>query len=218
MVVTKEGVGRAIERISEQLAHQERSHIKFRTLVTLVGHKKTSASLVETLEKAIAEAGFFHFPATLKNCQLKDTVLISVKPFRDPGLPFADEGEVAEFLVRHYKLLAPFSRCTSVVRERRCGKIRIDLCFRERGGGYVVCELKHGSGRFEIATQIETYIEELNSELVNKGQKPSIRGVVVTGKENPNEEAKVAEWSQKSGFPVDWYYYRLSLELEAAPL
>jgi hypothetical protein len=219
MAVAAKGVELVIQRLKEQLNQRERSHVKFRTLVTLAGQKKKSVLLVDKLERAMAEAGVFHFPASLKDCQLSDTVLVSVKPFRDPGLPVDDEGELVKLIVRHYRLLAPFSRCTSVQPQRPCGAgLKIDLCFRERGGGYVVCELEKGSGRFETASQIKTYIEALHAELIAKGGKASVRGVVITGEENPAQEAEIAEWCQETRFKVDWYYYRLSLELEPAPL
>lgn len=223
MAIGAKGLEAVIERLNEQLSQRERSHVKFRTLITLAGQKKKSMLLVDKLEKSLAEARVFHFPASLRECKLSDTVLVSTKPFRDPGLPFANEGELAEFIVRYYRLLAPFSRCTSVKREDRrwggkSGEKSIDLCFREQGGGYVVCELEHGSGGDETASQIAGYIEAVHSKLVMGRSKAAVRGVVVTGKENPAQEAEVAEWTQKTGFSVDWYYYRLSLALEPAPL
>ena len=50
------------------------------------------------------------------------------------------------------------------------------------------------------------------------GRPKAVRGVVITGAPNPAQEAEVADWSKKSGFRVEWYYYRLGLDLEAAPL
>lgn len=218
MAVGARGLEEVVERLTAQLAERERSHVKFRTLVALAGQKRKSALLVDRLEQALAEAQIFHYPLSLKNCQLEDTILVSVKPFRERGLPFANEAELSEFIVRHYRSLPPFARCTSVVREQRWGDVRLDLVFRERGGGYVVCELEHGAGRFETASQLKRYIEAVHASLLSRGRTARVRGVVVTGKENPEQEAEMAQWSLESGFPVNWYYYRLTLELEPAPL
>ena len=218
MAIQTQGLRTVVERLTAQLGKRERSHVKFRTLVTLAGQKRKSGLLVERLETALSEARIFHYPPSLKNCQLSDTVLVSIKPFRDPGLPFATERELADFVARHYQKLEPFARCTSVVREQIWGDVRVDLAFRERGGGYVVCELEHGTGRYETASQIRRYIEEVHARLLQRGRNGRVRGVVITGKENPEQEAEISQWSQESGFSVAWYYYRLSLDLEPAPL
>jgi hypothetical protein len=208
-------VDRAIKQLSRQLTDRERSWVKMGTLIALSGRKRASPALTTELKGAIAAANIFHLPADLENCRPDDTVLISTTPFRDPGLRFQDESELAEFVVRHFRRLAPFARCTRVVREELWGDVKVDLCFRERKG-VVVCELEHSTGRYETASQIRRYVEAVQAKVDGTGK--AVRGVVVTGAPNPAEEAEVAQWSKESGCRVEWYYYRLALDLEAAPL
>lgn len=217
MEIAADGMDKVIARLKDQLSRRDPSWIRFGTLVRLAGREKQNAALVEELANAIREARICHLPHSLEGLEPEDPVSISYRSFRDPGLPFVDETELVTFIVNRYKDLEPFANCISVERQRQCDAGRIDLCFREWGGGYVVCELEKNSGRFETASQIKAYMQALDAELTEAGGQAKVRGVVITGRENPPEEAEIAEWSEKNNVQVDWYYYRLGFELEHAP-
>jgi hypothetical protein len=214
MEVAGEGMENVIARLKEQLSRHDPSWIRFRTLVRLAGQENQSAILVKKLENAMETAKVFRFPASLHGLEPEDTVLISSEAIRDPGLPFLDEQELVTFILNRYKSLEPFKNCISFETQRQCDAGRIDICFLERGGGYVVCELEKNSGRFETASQMKAYMQALHDELTEVAGEAEVRGVVITGRGNPLEEAEIAQWSQETGLKVDWYYYRLGFELD----
>ena len=105
-----------------------------------------------------------------------------------------------------------------MVRQKPIGDIKIDLWFRERGGGRVVCETERKTGGYETGSQIRRYLEIVAEQDLREGRSRPLRGVVITGAPNPAQQAEIAEWSLLSGIPVDGFYYRLSFDLEPATL
>lgn len=214
-------IDEVIEYLEAQLAARPRSWIKVRTLPGLAGKKKLSAMLIDALQAALATAEIHHWPRDLRSCLPTDTLFISKSPIRDLGLPFGDERELATFVQRYYRHLEPFARCTSVVREERYpyedSYLRVDLCFRDYNGDRIVCELEHGTGHYETGSQISRYIEAVEASRGGRQTPPNVRGVVITGQPNADQEAEVARWSRENGVPVDWFYYRMDFDLTRAP-
>jgi hypothetical protein len=206
-----------IKHLQPKLDERGSTWVRLSTLAQRAGQKKVTIPLIEELEAALKAAGIHHSPSDLRICSPSDTVLVSRSPFHDKGLPFDSERLLAEFIERHYRMLTPFSRCRSVKREAVVGDVRIDLLFREVDGGRVVCELEHGTGRYETGSQIRRYMDAVRVSFATRAKPPRVRGVVITGEPNKAQEDMVARWCQKDGVTVDWYYYRLGLELTPAP-
>ena len=205
-----------VAQLRKQLEAGGRAWVRKKTLVELAGQKKASPPLLVEIEQALEKAGIYHSPGDLGSCRPTDTVFVSTEPFYDRGLPFSDERHLSDFIARHYRLLPPFRHCTSVKQEHRIRDLRIDLFFREADGDRIVCELEHSTGRHEAGSQIRSYVEAARTWAETAPGRPGIRGVVITGAPNPRQETMLAEWCEKSGEKVTWYYYRLGLELTAS--
>jgi hypothetical protein len=208
-----------VAELHARLAERGRTWVKFSTLVDLADRKRANEELIEEIEAALEVEKIHHSPTDLRICAASDTVLLSSEPFHDGGLPFGNERELSEFIERHYRLLPPFVLCRRVDHQVQVegGDVRIDLLFKEKDGSLIVCELEHGDGRFETGSQIRRYIKAVRDSFTPGEKQPKIRGVVITGEPNKDQEDEVARWCQEDGVKIDWYYYRLGLALTSAP-
>jgi hypothetical protein len=211
----------AVDHVRAKLAVRPQTWMKYRTLVQKAERKKSSAQFADALEQALAEAGVYFYceRGRLRDCSLDETLSLSTTKIWEPGLPFADHRELGDFIKRHYRLLPPFRRCRTAEREKALvddrGRVIVDLYLTEPKG-VVVCELEYDSGRFEPASQIKRYIHAAQADEAT-GSNRAVRGVVITGAPNPEQEEELSEFGAASGVQVDWYYYRLTLELERSP-
>lgn len=211
-----------LHQVTQRLARKPRTWLKYRTILSWADRKKNSPQFAAALEEALAAAGI-HVCAergSFAYCTPSDTVTVSYSQIWEPGLPFEDHRELGKFIERHFKALPPFRRCNRAVAERRMpygdSHVVVDLYLTEPRG-VVVCELEYDDGRYEPSSQIRRYIDAALAEEAD-GSRRAVRGVVITGAPNPDQEKEVSEFAQKEGVSVDWYYYRLSLDLQRADL
>lgn len=215
-------LGEMVERIAARLGNRRRTWLKAGTLAEMAGRKNLTDSFLAQVADVLALASIHHHPAVLTHCRPTDTILLSTDPIHDPGLPFESERRLSRFVMRHYRQLEPFSDCTSVRAEvpypYSPHGVRIDLLFRDKGRDYIVCELEHGDGGLETGSQITLYMEAVLDSLP-PGADVRVRGVVVSGAPNERQLHLIEKWlADHPDQQIDWYTYRLALDLEAQPL
>jgi hypothetical protein len=206
-----------VAEITARLEGKPSIWMKRRTLGAVAGYRKVPAAVLDAISDGLRAQGIYHRPADLQRCRLDDTVTFSRTPFADQHLRFPNERALGQFIEANWRYLAPFARCTRPRREFRLPSGRkIDLYLRE-GSGHVVCELEATDGKYETASQLEAYVNELRDLLVAKGRSEEpIRAVAVTASPNPREERQLRAWGARRGIEVNWYCYTPHLEFTEA--
>ncbi len=210
---------------------------QLRVLVADAGYKRRSPQVLSRLQAAFAELGVETWPAlTAPDVASDERIYLFHQGDTPRGLRrekelFVDHEALQSFLVDNFALL-------DFVRDRQLhlvdrgsdgigehvlsngevklrGNHRIDLLAEDQHGGLVGIELKPHAPEQRLIAQMAGYMDDLEW-LASRHDRPSYRGLVVTGMPDAAIRSELDLLMDKHGWEYDWLIYR-RFSTEPAP-
>ncbi len=209
-----------LEQVRSKLLDGHRTWVKRRTLVHWAGLRRASDAALDEIEKVLLAAGLGIAPIPLRQVRPGETVRLSPRPIPAQGLPILEERQLESLLFYYRRFVHPLSELDLVQRQKRLPwrdtHVVLDM-YGEDARSAVAIELKIGSGGDRPGSQLRRYMEVLEQREATRPQPRSVRGIVITADENPEEERDLRDWAEREGKIVEWRYFVYDLRLELAP-
>ena len=197
---------------------------RLRVVLQKAGYSRMHPNILERLRTALDQAGIDTFPRLDDPGLDRDTRIYFFRSPMPAGLApsralFDTERQLEDFLVNNFAALPVFRGLRLRGRQYALGQgRRIDLlCEEKRGGRLVGVELKHHGPDNGLVTQMHRYMTDLTRLANNEGRHVGARGIVITGRPDPDVAADLRTLCSRHGYEVDWRLYRATLKLERAP-